>query len=122
MCFIKDTSWIPNIDVFNIDNISWESDYPHSDGTWPWAPEELIKAIGHLPDDVIEKISYKNAMEHYSFDPFTHIPKAEATAGALRAKSPDVDVVTRVGREADERDLAAWSTIVNAGLQAQSKS
>ena len=119
VCFIKDPTWIPNIDSFNIDNISWESDFPHSDGTWPNAPEKLLEAIGGLDDDVIDKITYKNAMKHYSFDPFAHIPKEQCTASALRAQSPDVDVVTRVGREADERDLAAWNAIVTAGMQAK---
>ena len=112
VCFIKDPTWIPNIDAFNIDNVSWESDYPHSDGTWPNAPEKLLEAIGDLNDDIIEKVTYKNAMEHYSFDPFAHIPKEQCTAGALRALSPDVDVVTRVGRKADDRDLAAWQATV----------
>ena len=36
----------------------------------------------------------------------------------VRAASPDVDVVTHVGREASERDLASWNRIVTAGLGA----
>ena len=31
----------PNRDRLNIDNITWECDYPHSDSTWPHAPERL---------------------------------------------------------------------------------
>ncbi len=37
-----------------------------------------------VPDDEIRKITHENAMRWYSFDPFAHVPKAEATVGALR--------------------------------------
>lgn len=30
-------------------------------------------------------------MENFSYDPFTHIPRAQATVGALRAQASDVD-------------------------------
>jgi hypothetical protein len=91
--------------------VCWESDYPHSDGTWPNAPEELVKTLAGLSDEQVAKISHENAMRHYSFDPFATRPKEQCTAKALRAESPDVDTVTRVGRPADERDLAAWNAI-----------
>ena len=43
-------------------------------------------------------------------------PPQGAVHGRRRAaESPDVDVVTRVGRPADERDLESWNRIVNAG-------
>ena len=29
------------LDEFNVDNVCWESDYPHSDSSWPDAPERL---------------------------------------------------------------------------------
>ena len=45
------------------------------------------------------------------FDPFALRPRERCTAGALRAESPDVDTVTRVGRPASERDLDAWRRI-----------
>jgi hypothetical protein len=51
-------------------------------------------------------------MRHYHFDPFAHRPRELCTAAALRAEATDVDVVTRVGREAGERDLAAWREII----------
>ena len=92
----------------NIDNVCWESDFPHSDGTWPHAPEELLVTLAGVPDDQINKISHENAMRHYQFDPFQYRDRSQCTAAALRAESPDVDVITRVGREADERDLEAW--------------
>lgn len=112
VCFIKENVFPRLLDDFNIDNICWESDYPHSDSTWPNGPEELAKTLAGLPQDVVDKITYKNAMKHYNFDPFKHRPKEKCTAAALRAESPDVDTVTRVGRPADERDLETWRKIV----------
>ena len=112
VCFIKENVFPRLLDDFNIDNICWESDYPHSDSTWPNGPEELAKTLAGLPQDVVDKITYKNAMKHYNFDPFKHRPKEKCTAAALRAEAPDVDTVTRVGRPADERDLETWRKIV----------
>jgi hypothetical protein len=55
-------------------------------------------------------------MAHYQFDPFVHRSKERCTVAALRAESPDVDVVTRVGRRADERDLETWKDITTRGI------
>ena len=35
LCFIDDSVGIENRHHLNIDNITWECDYPHSDSTWP---------------------------------------------------------------------------------------
>jgi len=107
-CFIEEDIFIPHLDQLNIDHICWESDFPHSDGTWPNAPEEIVKTLAGLSDDQINKITHENAMREYSFDPFAHRSKDQCRAAALRAESPDVDVVTRVGRAANDRDLEAW--------------
>jgi hypothetical protein len=85
-----------------------ESDYPHSDTNWPFAPEDVIKNMGHLDDVTINRITYENARETYSFDPFAHIPKDACRAGALRAQASDVDVVTHVGHEGSQHDLDVW--------------
>jgi predicted TIM-barrel fold metal-dependent hydrolase len=119
VCFIKETVGPELLHHFNLDNVCWESDYPHSDGTWPNAPEEILKTLAGCTDEQIDKITHRNAMAHYQFDPFAHRPRELCTAGALRAESPDVDTVTRVGRLADERDLASWKAIVNRGAAAQ---
>jgi predicted TIM-barrel fold metal-dependent hydrolase len=110
-CFIEETVGLANIEAFNIDNICWESDYPHSDGIWPNAPEVLVETFRGFDDERIDKITHRNAMAHYSFDPFAHRTKDECRVGALRAQATDVDTVTRVGRPADERDLRAWAKI-----------
>ena len=63
-----------------------------------------------VPDDVINKITHQNAIHHYRLDPFARRPRERCTAKALRAESPDVDVVTRVGRPADIRDREWFNT------------
>ncbi len=111
VCFIKENIGAKLIEEFNVENVCWESDYPHSDSTWPYAPEELLKSLDGFTDAYINKISHENAMRHYSFDPFVHRPKEKCTAAALRAESPEVDTVTHAGRPADERDLDSWRAI-----------
>ena len=76
-CFISDKVGVQNMDWFNEDMLCWESDFPHSDSNWPFAPEDVIETMGHLDDRVINKITHENAMAAYSFDPFQHIPREQ---------------------------------------------
>ncbi|MDV8071367.1 amidohydrolase family protein [Rhodococcus sp. IEGM 1366] len=108
-CFISDKVGVKNMEWFNEDHLFWESDFPHSDSNWPFAPEDVIETMGHLSDNTINKITHENAMKAYSFDPFKHIPKEQARAGYLRSQATDVDVVTHVGHQASQRDRDAWA-------------
>ena len=114
-CFISDKVGVQNMEWFNEDMLCWESDFPHSDSNWPFAPEDVIETMGHLDDAVINKITHENAMAAYSFDPFAHIPREHARAGYLRAQATDVDVVTHVGRKASQRDRDAWARMASFG-------
>ena len=107
-CFIEDRVGVQLLEHFNVDNVCWESDFPHSDSSWPDAPEHLAALFAALDDAVIEKITYRNAMAHFRFDPFATRRREQCTARALRAEAADVDTVTHVGRPADERDLESW--------------
>jgi predicted TIM-barrel fold metal-dependent hydrolase len=108
-CFINDRIGVRLLDEFNIDNVCWESDFPHSDSSWPDGPE-VLEALFHGTDDtVVDKITHENAMRHYRFDPFTTRPRAQCTTAALRAEAVGVDTVTRVGRPPDESDRLAFS-------------
>jgi hypothetical protein len=61
---------------------------------WPGAPEELSAVMERegVSDDDIRKMTYENAMRWYSFDPFAHLPREQATVGALRAAAAGHDV------------------------------
>jgi predicted TIM-barrel fold metal-dependent hydrolase len=101
-CFITDSLGVRLRHDIGIDNICWEADYPHSDSLWPGAVEELGEVMERydVPDEDINKITYQNAMRWYSFDPFTHIPREQATVGALRraAEGHDVSIQSRSHR------------------------
>jgi predicted TIM-barrel fold metal-dependent hydrolase len=90
-CFIDDAVGMEVRHHLNLDQVCWECDYPHSDSTWPTAPEQAARYLDGLPRDEIDKITHQNAMRAFSYDPFSHIPKEEATVGALRARATDVD-------------------------------
>ena len=114
-CFINDSVGVKLIDLYNIDNVCWESDYPHSDSSWPDAPEILEPLLSVLFDDQINKITHENALRHYQFDPFSIRPRERCTVAALRAEATDVDTVTRVGRLADDTDLEEWTRLTTRG-------
>ena len=93
-CFISDDLGIDLRHRIGIDNIAWECDYPHSDSTWPRSAEALEEQFTrwNVSDADIDKITHQNAMEWYSFDPFQHISRDQATVGALRASVADHDI------------------------------
>ncbi|MFV2176459.1 amidohydrolase family protein [Actinomadura sp. LOL_016] len=95
-CFISDPVGVQLRHQIGIDNIAWECDYPHSDSSWPGAPEELATVTAGVPDADVNKITHENAMRWYSFDPFVNgRTKESATVGALRAEAGDHDVSIR---------------------------
>jgi predicted TIM-barrel fold metal-dependent hydrolase len=91
-CFISDPVGVQLRNMIGIDNIAWECDYPHSDSSWPTAPEELAAVATGVPADELNKITYQNAMRWYSFDPFVNRTREHSTVGALRAEAGDHDV------------------------------
>jgi hypothetical protein len=99
-CFIDDAFGVDNRRYLNIDNITWECDYPHSDSTWPHSPESAMKYLAEIPDEDINKITHLNAMKHFKYDPFSIRPREQCTVEALRAEATDVDLSMLVRSEA----------------------
>ena len=91
-CFIDDRIGVRLRHDVGIDTITWECDYPHSDSTWPRAPERLIDSLGGVPDDEINKMTFGNAMREFRIDPFVHRSRQACTVGGLRAEAVDVDL------------------------------
>ncbi len=104
-CFISDPVGVKNRHAIGVDNICWEMDYPHSDSMWPGAPEELHAVFDtyEVPDDEINKITHENAMRLYHFEPFKHIPREQATVGALRKQAEGHDVSIQALSHHDKR-------------------
>jgi hypothetical protein len=90
-CFIDDAVGIEVRRHLNGAHIHWECDYPHSDSTWPSSPELVAALLDGVPDDEVDRITHLNAMTNFSYDPFSHIPREQATVGALRARATGVD-------------------------------
>jgi predicted TIM-barrel fold metal-dependent hydrolase len=118
-CFISDPVGIQLRHQIGMDNIAWECDYPHSDSSWPHAPEELAEVVVGVPDDEVEKITWRNACHWYSFDPFAHRAREQSSVAALRAEAAGHDVgirsydkgrFTRSGKGVELGKLAAKAT------------
>ena len=113
-------SWISNVPRFSIRALSAPYSCPRDHVNVPRliTPRptrcarllSLASAIGvarvmaPLSSEQVAKITHENAMRHYHFDPFASRSREQCTVAALRAESPEVDTVTRVGRPATERD------------------
>ncbi len=94
-CFIDDAAGVRMRHEVGLDTITWECDYPHSDTTWPNAPEILWRSLTGVPEAEIHKITHENALRNFRLDAFSQRPKEKCTAAALRAESPDVDLALR---------------------------
>jgi Amidohydrolase len=97
-CFIDDAFGVENRHHINVDNVCWECDYPHSDSTWPTAPEMAMKYLAGVADDEVDKITHANAMRLFQFDAFSVRPREQCTVGALRAQATDVDTSIRAAK------------------------
>ena len=96
-CFIADPVGLAMREDIGVENMCWEMDYPHSDSSWPTAPEEFDRMATKygVTDAEIDKITHENAMRWYHFDPFAIRPKEQSTVGALRGEASGHDVSIR---------------------------
>ena len=118
-CFIEDPVGVAMLDRFDLDNVMWESDFPHSDSSWPRAPETLAAMFAGVSDDTVERITHLNAMTHFGFDPFSVRARKRCSAAALRAEAADVDTTTPVGRAPDETDREFFRALSTRALRAR---
>jgi predicted TIM-barrel fold metal-dependent hydrolase len=93
VCFIDDPVGVEMRHKMNVDMITWECDYPHSDSTWPQSPEFVSKQMHGVPDDEIDKMTHTNAMRIFDYDPFTALGgRDNCTVAALRQQAEGWDV------------------------------
>ncbi|MBK9560065.1 MAG: amidohydrolase [Candidatus Microthrix sp.] len=67
-CFFKDTVGIDMLDRIGEDNVLFETDYPHQDGTFPNSKAVAEELFGHLPQATINKIARGNAIKLLGLD------------------------------------------------------
>ena len=61
-CFFRDQHGLDSLEQVGVDNITFETDYPHTDSTWPNTLAVAEDMMGHLPQDVVDKIVRGNAI------------------------------------------------------------
>lgn len=69
-CFFKDVVGIDLLDKIGVDQVLFETDYPHMDGTWPHTHKVAGELFGHLDKVSVDKIARGNAIELLDL-PFT---------------------------------------------------
>lgn len=60
-CFFRDRHGIESLLRVGVDNVTFETDYPHGDSTWPVTLDVANRMFGDLPGDIIYKIVRGNA-------------------------------------------------------------
>jgi predicted TIM-barrel fold metal-dependent hydrolase len=61
VCILRDNLALASLDQIPIDNMMWESDYPHESGTFPNSRALLDESMINVPDAVAVKIAETNA-------------------------------------------------------------
>jgi predicted TIM-barrel fold metal-dependent hydrolase len=67
-CFFKDRHGIASIDKVGIDNATFETDYPHTDSTWPNTKALAEEMLRDVEADVVYKLLRGNAIRMLSLD------------------------------------------------------
>ncbi len=62
-CFFDDAFGLKNIESIGVDNVTYESDYPHSDSTWPHTAKLAAEQTADLSDEVMYKVLRGNAIK-----------------------------------------------------------
>ncbi|MGW3943968.1 amidohydrolase family protein [Streptomyces phaeochromogenes] len=66
-CFISDRAGVFTRHLIGVENIMFESDYPHSDSNWPQTRKLLENVMLDVPDDEVRLMVELNARRLYNF-------------------------------------------------------
>jgi len=61
-CFFDDAAGLAQLDYIGVDQVTFETDYPHADGTWPHSKAVAEKLFSGLDATTVRKITRDNAM------------------------------------------------------------
>jgi predicted TIM-barrel fold metal-dependent hydrolase len=67
-CVINDPHGLASLDEVGVDNVTCETDYPHSDSSWPDTKQIVTKLVAGLPEEYVEKIVRGNAIKLLGLD------------------------------------------------------
>jgi predicted TIM-barrel fold metal-dependent hydrolase len=68
-CFIEDHAGLNNIEFIGVDNVMIETDYPHSDSTWPNSIAFAHKQLANFDEESQFKMLRGNAEKLFHFEP-----------------------------------------------------
>ncbi len=61
-CFFRDQHGLRSLDEIGVDRVTFETDYPHTDSTWPDTKQLAEKMMAHLSDADVYQIVRGNAI------------------------------------------------------------
>jgi predicted TIM-barrel fold metal-dependent hydrolase len=67
-CFFDDPHGLQSLDSVGLDNITFETDYPHSDSTWPHTKKVAEELMKDLTQEQVDKICRENAIRMLHLD------------------------------------------------------
>lgn len=67
-CFVDDDHGLQSLDKVGVDNVTFETDYPHGDSTWPHTKAAAERMLAGLDEETIYKIVRGNAIKMLSLD------------------------------------------------------
>jgi predicted TIM-barrel fold metal-dependent hydrolase len=67
-CFFDDPHGLKNLDAVGEDNVTFETDYPHSDSTWPHTKKVAEEIMQDLTQEQVDKICRGNAIKMLGLD------------------------------------------------------
>jgi predicted TIM-barrel fold metal-dependent hydrolase len=67
-CFFRDRHGIASLETVGVDTTTFETDYPHTDSTWPHTKKVAQELMAGLPDDVVHKLVRGNAIRMLELD------------------------------------------------------
>jgi predicted TIM-barrel fold metal-dependent hydrolase len=70
-CFYRDRHGLESLHRIGVDNVTFETDYPHTDSTWPYTRKIFAEQVTELDDETMWKIARGNAIRMLRLDPET---------------------------------------------------
>jgi hypothetical protein len=67
-CFTSDYHGMKSLDEIGVNQVCFETDYPHTDTSWPDTKEEVTRMLEGVPDDLAYKVVRGNAIDMLSLD------------------------------------------------------
>ncbi|MBV9659942.1 MAG: amidohydrolase [Acidimicrobiales bacterium] len=68
-CFYRDPVGVELLHRIGVDQVCFETDYPHGDSTWPHSPAVAAEQLAPLAEDERDRILRQNAIDLLELDP-----------------------------------------------------